>query len=92
MNTEMTTFYSTSAYVGQPHAHQSFSQISENNFNTLNSEGGAMYQPSVMQKASRPGGGTGTIEWESPVGDIPWVLMAVLITAFLLFVRKTKRA
>ena len=66
--------------------------ISASNFDALNSEGGACYQPSATQTGSRkgrPGGGgdsgggaIGEYDFHSPVGDTPWVWMLLLLAAF----------
>lgn len=70
----------------------SFSSISASNFATLNSEGGEFYEePSYLgPRRGRPGGGgaIGEYEQHSPVGDIPWLLIVILLTATALCRRK----
>ena len=80
-----TNFRSTSAYAGSYQPTGSLSAISASNFQTLNSEGGACYHPSAIAKPRRINredmedeNGTGQVNWESPVGDIPFALMAFL--------------
>ena len=99
------TFRSTSIYVESSVANDkwqmandqfrtcgSLSAISSANFQMLNSEGGACYQPSTIgpRKAGRPGGGgsgggsgaIGEYDFHSPVGDIPFGLLTLLIIAY----------
>lgn len=74
----------------------SMSTISASNFQTLNSEGGACYQPSAisnpsMRKISKPGsgeGGTGIVNQEYPLGDTPWLLFIMLVAAFMAYKHK----
>ena len=90
-------FRSTSAYVST-HQTTGFSAISADNFNTLNSEGGACYNPSPSgPRKGRPGGGSGggggaigEYDIHSPVGDVPFILFAILLVAYAVY-RTRKR-
>lgn len=72
----------------------SMSTISASNFETLNSEGGACYNPardgSAIRRVGRPdgAGGTGNSLRESPVGPTPWIFMLLLAGGYILFKRK----
>ena len=101
------SFGSTSAYVSTrqiscsrtPYTvHQSASAISVSNFNTLNSEGGACYHPSAINGGPRRGKITepgteavGEGVWESPVGEIPFILMAILASLYVIWTKKRKK-
>lgn len=88
------SFSSTSAYRASAVAPSSFSAISAANFAALNSEGGACYQDRALSgpRKGRPGGGaTGQGKLESPVGDIPWVLLLVAALAYAVSLRLRKR-
>ncbi|MBR4431835.1 MAG: hypothetical protein IKS76_01380 [Paludibacteraceae bacterium] len=77
--------------------------ISASNFDALNSEGGACYQPS----AARPGGirrsvdrpddddeddlAIGEIIERSPVGDTPWILFILFAAGYIVLRRKKDR-
>ena len=76
--------------------------ISAANFATLNSEGGACYQPSSITKPQVRRGGRddeeeegdggnaiGEYDFHSPVGATPWILMVVLAAAYL-FIKRRK--
>lgn len=71
----------------------SFSSISASNFATLNGEGGDFYEEPVYSgpRRGRPGGGgaIGEYEQHSPVGDIPWLFIAILLTATALYRRRS---
>ena len=76
----------------------SMSAISASNFETLNSEGGACYNPardgSAIRRVGRPGsgsGGTGVSDPQSPVGDTPWIIMALLGILYLIRSKKRKK-
>ena len=77
-----TNFRSTSAYAGSYQPTGSLSAISASNFQTLNSEGGACYNGPRRGRPKGDGntntGLIGSYEFHSPVGDIPFVLMAFL--------------
>ena len=73
----------------------SMSAISSSNFETLNSEGGACYNPardgSAIRRVGRPGsgsGGTGVSDPTSPVGPTPWILMILLAGGYILLKRR----
>lgn len=72
----------------------SFSMISADNFASLNGEDGEFYESSSSTgpHRGRPSGGGGAIgeyEQHSPVGDIPWLLMALLLTATVISRRRS---
>lgn len=80
----------TTARVGSS---SSFSAISTSNFQTLNSEGGLCYQPSATANRARKGRPTedeggdgdnaiGEYDLHSPVGDTPWIFIAILIIVY----------
>lgn len=79
-----TDFRTTSAFRSSNVAlTSSFSEISESNFQSLNS--------GPKKAGGRPPGGggtggggqaTGEIEWEYPLGDIPFLLIALLALAY----------
>ena len=92
-----TEFRSTSAYNGsiQP---SGFAAISASNYEALNSEGGACYNAASGPRKGRPkGGGTsgggfiGDYEFHSPIGDAPFVLMAILAGLYAFFAKKHKK-
>ena len=101
------SFGSTSAYVSTrqtsyvhhtPYTvHQSASAISAANFSTLNSEGGACYMPGRNnvspgpRKAYEPDIAIGEGVWESPVGDIPFILMAIMLALYGIWKKKCKK-
>lgn len=90
-----TDFRSTSVYSGSVQSTGSLSAISASNFNALNSEGGACYLPSAVSsepRRGRPGGFIGNYDFHSPVGDIPFVLMAIMAGLYAIFVKKRKKA
>jgi len=69
------------------------SSISAANFEALNSEGGACYQPAYAPgvRKGRPGddegGGGGAIgeyDFHSPVGNTPWLLTLIMLLAYVL--------
>lgn len=71
----------------------SFSTISSSNFQTLNSEGGLCYNPASGLNKARKGrpredeGGDGDnaigeYDLHSPIGDIPWIFIAILIIVY----------
>lgn len=73
----------------------SMAAISASNFESLNSEGGACYNPardgSAIHRVGRPGsgsGGTGVSDPQSPVGPTPWILMLLLAGGYILLKRK----
>ena len=81
---------------GRTQASGSLSAISASNFEELNGEGGAMYRPGSIRKG-RPGGGgdsgggggessgsgaIGELDFHSPVGDTPWILLALLSAGY----------
>ena len=75
----------------------SLSAISASNFAALNSEGGACYRPSGPRRA-RPnedvGGGSGAIgdyTNHSPIGEIPFILMAILASLYVIWTKKRKK-
>lgn len=77
----------------------SMSAISASNFESLNSEGGACYNPardgSAIHRVGRPGSGSGGIgvsEPQSPIGDTPWILFGLLLIAYGAFKWKKKSA
>lgn len=87
-------------YSGRPQTVGSISAISSSNFNALNSEGGAFYQPSVTSgpRKGRPGGsgsgGSGAIgelDFHSPVGHTPYILLAILATIYAFFAKNRKK-
>ena len=79
-----------SASRATPYTSQSLSAISASNFATLNSEGGACYHPSAIHSGPKKGKvvepdteAVGEGVWESPVGDIPWMLIVLLLLLYL---------
>lgn len=83
----------------------SMAAISAANFATLNSEGGACYQPSSITKPQVRRGGRddeeeegdggnaiGEYDFHSPVGDTPWILFGLLLIAYGAFNWKKKSA
>ena len=74
------------------------SAISSANFNTLNSEGGACYQPAGPRRG-RPGGGggdsgggaIGEYDFHSPVGATPYIWLAILASLYAIFAKKRKK-
>ena len=69
----------------------SMAAISASNFETLNSEGGACYNPArdgATIKRGRPGGAIGEYDFHSPVGATPWLLMLLLAGGYILLKRK----
>ena len=95
-----TGFRSTSAYTGSMQPTGSLSAISSSNFEALNSEGGACYNPSASgPRKGRPNentyGGTGAIgnvDFHSPVGEMPWAGMLILAVLYAIYVKKRKKA
>lgn len=106
------SFGSTSAYIHSQNAQQSMknasraqtygsmSAISASNFETLNSEGGACYNPardgSAIHRVGRPSsgsGGTGVSDQHSPVGATPWLLMVLMACTygFVIHMRRHRR-
>ena len=93
-----TAFRSTSAYSGsiQP---TGFAAISASNYEALNSEGGACYNAASGPRKGRPKGGDsgngggfiGDYEFHSPIGDVPFVLMAILASLYAFFAKKRKK-
>ena len=75
----------------------SMTAISAANFSTLNSEGGACYLPSATHSGPRKAGkvtepdteAVGEGVWESPVGDIPFILFALFVLIYVI-VRRPK--
>ncbi len=78
----------------------SVTTISASNFATLNGEGGEFYQPAATRpqvRKGRPGGGggdsgggaIGEYDFHSPVGNIPWIVFALMAAAYL-FVKRRK--
>ena len=75
----------------------SLSAISASNFAALNDEGGACYIPSATKgrprkvKIDEPGTeAVGEGVWESPVGEIPFFAMILLVTIYFIFVKRRK--
>lgn len=77
----------------------SMAAISASNFETLNSEGGACYNPardgSAIRRGRSGGGGDdsgsgaiGEYDFHSPVGATPWILMLLLAGGYILLKRK----
>ena len=75
------------------------SAISAANFEALNSEGGACYQPAYAPgvRKGRPGddegGGGGAIgeyDFHSPVGNIPWILFVLLAAGYVVLMKRRK--
>ena len=76
----------------------SLTAISASNFAQLNSEGGACYQASAIHKpAARRGGrdemedgegdggnAIGVYDFHSPVGDTPWMVILLLLFAYVI--------
>ena len=76
----------------------SLSAISASNFESLNSEGGACYSPAnssaTIHRVGRPGSGSGGIgvsEPQSPVGDTPWIIMAIMASLYVIWTKKRKK-
>lgn len=75
----------------------SLSAISVSNFETLNGEGGACYSPSNASlprrvKIDEPDTeAVGEGVWESPVGDIPCILMAIMASLYVIWRKKRKK-
>lgn len=104
-STPATEFRSTSAYTASAGTFQStadrmgttssFSAISASNFQALNSEDGA-FSPSAAsepRRVGRPGtgsGGTGVSEPQSPVGETPFILFALLAALYIAWRRMAK--
>ena len=67
----------------------SLSAISASNFESLNSEAGLMVTPASSSgpRRGRPGGGEGgeigNYGYHSPVGDTPWLVMALLALFYI---------
>lgn len=106
----VSSFRSTSAYSAPLTANSlsttptggltsSLAAISSSNFDALNSEGGACYQPSALSSGprrgvTRPGSddededpdeedlAIGEYIERSPVGDTPWIFIAILIIVY----------
>ena len=81
----------------------SFTVISAANFQTLNTEGGLCYQPAsgiAKAKKGRPGGGggdsgggaIGEYEFHSPVGEMPFILMAIMASLYGIYAKKRKKS
>ena len=73
--------------------------ISASNFETLNSEGGACYNPtrngSAIRRVGRSddggeddSGAIGAYGYHSPVGTTPWLMMLLLAGAYILLKRR----
>ena len=74
----------------------SLSAISASNFNALNSEGGLCYAASAKSSPFRAGKKPdtppiGQIEEESPIGEIPFILMAILASLYVIWTKKRKK-
>ena len=79
----------------------SMTAISASNFAVLNGEGGEFYQPSAtkpqVRKVSRPDSddeddlAIGEIIERSPVGNTPWIVMALLAVVYLVVKRRKVR-
>ena len=92
----------TSCHQSSRANHQTLTAISASNFATLNSEGGACYIPSATSgpskvKVKEPEPDTEAIGegvWESPVGETPLILLALLAAfyAFFLTSRSGRKA
>ena len=91
----------TAMRLQRPEAIGSMSAISASNFAELNSEegwcGGTSARANIRK--GRPGGGggggggaIGEYEFHSPVGNTPWMIMALLAAAYLLVKRRKARA
>ena len=105
-------FSSTSAYAGSQRSEQtammaaprvqtygSMSAISAANFTALNSEGGACYTPTDMErpkgnvrKGRSGGNGTGMYDFHSPVGATPCLFLALLAALYVVYKRPRSRA
>ena len=92
------SFRSTSAYAVttaqksySPHSAQA---ISAANYAALNAPvEEETYSPARSIRTGRPGsGGTGNIVWESPIGDIPWLLFALAAMAYVVIKKHKSRA
>ena len=77
------------------------SSISAANFEALNSEGGACYQPAYapgvrkVRPGDEEGGGGGAIgeyDFHSPVGNTPWLLTLIMLLAYVLKKRLFRKA
>jgi hypothetical protein len=84
-------FQSSMSNVQSPMASRatgSFSAISASNFETLNSEGGACYNgPRRGRGREDDYGGSGAIgdvTNHSPIGEVPWLLMVLLVVPYLI--------
>ena len=75
----------------------SFASISASNFEALNSEGGACYHPAMRgprridREDMEDEYGTGQINWESPIGNVPWILMVLLTGIYVFWTKKRKK-
>ena len=90
-----TDFRSTSAYNGSIQPTGSMSAISAANYQALNSEGGACYHPSAVSsepRRGRPGGFIGNYDFHSPVGEIPWIAMGMMLFLYVFYTKKRKNA
>ena len=103
-----TTAPTMSMSMQRPLATGSFAAISASNFETLNSEDGwcaatsaSAYQTHV-RKGGRPdedddegddsGNAIGEYDFHSPVGNTPWMVIAMLMMAYAAVITKKKRA
>lgn len=100
-----TEFRSTSAYTASTNAlpattarvgsTSSFSTISTSNFQTLNSEGGLCYTPAsgpLRVKTPKPDiPPIGENVEEFPIGDTPWIIMALLAGLYAFWAKKRKK-
>ena len=71
------------------------SAISASNFESLNSEGGACYSPansSATIRRVRPGDAIGEYDFHSPVGDTPWIIIALFGILYLIRSKKTQKS
>lgn len=90
----------TSCHQSSMANHQTLTAISASNFATLNSEGGACYIPSATSGPRRAKivepdtEAVGEGVWESPVGETPLILLALLAAfyAFFLTSRSGRKA
>lgn len=80
----------------------SFTVISAANFQTLNTEGGLCYQPTSgiarAKKVTRPDDddeddlAIGEIVEHSPVGEMPFILMAIMASLYGIYAKKRKKS
>ena len=72
----------------------SMTAISASNFAELNSEDGLCAETSsrsAVIRRGRPGGAIGEYDFHSPVGDTPWIVLAVLTAIYVILAKKRKK-